>query len=164
MKVWPQRLLVLLSLTRLSAISRLHKVTALVVQSEPATLPFSQSAVNCQTLKKKCSLTPLSFIRHCGTAKKKKGKKKMPTHLCHSQTDPAAASYQHASSEASHHHSDIDLPVFQRSSPEQVSLLLEALKAVRSPNAVPVAFLCAKVLMLLHGLFHFPRFSPSTPN
>lgn len=50
-KVWPQRLLAQLSLTRLTAISRLHKVTAVFVQSKPATLSFSQSCVNCQTLK-----------------------------------------------------------------------------------------------------------------
>lgn len=112
-KVWPQRLLAQLSLTRLTAISRLHKVTAVFVQSKPATLSFSQSCVNCQTLK--IVLSPRCHSSVIAVLLKKIIIQPTSTH---SLTDSAAASYQNVSSEASHHHSDIDLPVFQHSSPE----------------------------------------------
>lgn len=81
-KVCPQRLLALLSLTRLSAISQLHKVTVLFVQSYPATLSFSQSCVNCQTLKKKLFSRPAVIhpsLRHCQI---KKEIKNCQPHLC----------------------------------------------------------------------------------
>lgn len=95
---------------RLATISQLHKVTLVLIQSEPATLSFSQSCVNCQTLK----LFSLAAVIHLSSHSTVYIYIKKKTFLQHNPptrfpTETASVSHQTVLSEVSHHHPDIDL-------------------------------------------------------